>query len=188
MMEPSGIRLGCCDCTLIPLLTVLVIALGGWIMKRLTRYGAVIERVASEGANDTPLYARIIYNKDDVTAFWGAMDKDALAGERRFLLTDLVFPLWYGAAFAAAHVCLHGRTSTAVDVVPWLIPMFITVVADWTENVLHLWQFKRFRNGQDNAVSAGWIRVASIATDIKTLAFLGSVASIIALCHRSLPR
>lgn len=54
----------------------------------------------------------------------------------------------------------------------WILaPLAITVVADWTENLVHLEQLKRFMAHGRNALQENRLRLASTATRLK-LSFL----------------
>src|SRR5688572_1996639 len=79
---------------------------GAEIMTRLSGRARVVQRFAQlpEAADRKPLNQRLHYDKSAVERHWSALRSDprALAAEARFLEMDLVFPLVYGSAFAAA--------------------------------------------------------------------------------------
>ncbi|HXO29397.1 MAG TPA: hypothetical protein VOA80_18755 [Thermoanaerobaculia bacterium] len=52
--------------------------------------------------------------------------------------------------------------------------MAITVLADWTENLVQLAQLSRYSAGGAPALQAAWIRVASAATSLKLTFFSAS--------------
>jgi hypothetical protein len=53
-----------------------------------------------------------------------------------------------------------------------MAPVAITVLADWTENLVQLAQLGRYCSAQP--LQAGWIRVASAATSLKLSFFTAS--------------
>jgi hypothetical protein len=55
-----------------------------------------------------------------------------------------------------------------------LAPIFVLILADWTENLVQLGQLKRYLDGID--VQESWIKIASIATTIKMLFLYGTWA------------
>ena len=96
---------------------------------------------------------------------------------------DLVFPILYGTAFflsaLAARKILDGRLPAL-----WSSPMIsiaITVIADWTENVIQLGQLKRFMDPTNPGLQAMQIAVASTATTIKLVSFVLTIVLLIAL-------
>ena len=114
------------------------------------------------------------YNAQDVRKDWLKRD---LETERRVLRCDLLFPVFYGGAFAAS-VFLGADYLGWEPTILLAVPMLITIVADWTENSIHLLQIPRFEREEkkkkegrdpepDEELQEGWIRTASVATVIK---------------------
>lgn len=122
-----------------------------------------------------PLNQRVTgYRLPDVQRHWGALDREALTVERRFLELDLVFPLFYGlclgGALLVAWIAL-GRPFHAA----WLgLPVVVTVLADWTENTVALAQLRLYMEKGSAGLQPAWIQVASIATVLKLVFFTGA--------------
>jgi hypothetical protein len=144
------------------------------IMKKVTHHQEAEKRAcsASNPSDRKPLDQRFGYDAGAVDRYWGAID-GALPAEQHFLEVDLVFPFLYGGALAAS-LLLAWSTLSRPFSPAWLIaPVAITVLADWTENLVQLAQLRRYSAGGAHALQAGWIRVASAATSLK-LSFFGA--------------
>jgi hypothetical protein len=121
------------------------------------------------------------YDTTDVAQLWGVLDRRALDSERRFLQLDLLFPLFYGGAFLLALLRVRRDLDKAFSPV-WLIaPVAITVLADWTENLIHLAQLRSYVEQGNEGLQAGWIQIASAATIIKIVFFVGTLVLLIYL-------
>ena len=128
-----------------------------------------------------PLYSRIIgYDETEVRNHWNWLGADGREVERRFLLVDLAFPIAFGSGFLAGLFLAWGGAGRPFRVGWLVVPVMITVLADWTENLIQLVQLSRFSN--DVPLQVAWIRVASFATSTKLLFFIVSIALIIVLC------
>ena len=119
------------------------------------------------------------YNAAKAGIHWDELRKDpkGIPAARFLLAIDLVFPLVYGAAIAAALVIAWWGFGWKFHP-GWLIaPVAVVIVADWTENVLHLSQI------DSASLSASWIGVASIATQVKLIgaSILCPVVGVLAL-------
>jgi hypothetical protein len=131
------------------------------------------EKIQAE-KNQTGLGLRLTgYDLAAVKAYWAALKAgEALDAERRMLELDLVFPFFYGAAFASALLCAWVALGRPFQPVWIMAPVIINVVADWTENLIQLCQLKLFTSGA--ALQPGWIQIASGATMVKIFFFCGS--------------
>ena len=129
----------------------------------------------------TPLNFRISgYDKAGVRSYWTWLGSDGRIAERRFLLVDLAFPVAYGAGLLAGLFLAWAGAGRPFGM-GWLVaPVVITVLADWTENLVHLAQLSRFVAG--NPLQAAWIKVASVATSTKMLFFIVATVLILVLC------
>jgi len=155
---------------------------GVTVMKKVTRHQGAEERAcsAADPADRKPLDQRFGYDAEAVDRYWGTLD-GALSSEQHFLEVDLLFPFLYGGALAAslllAWVTLGRPFSPA-----WIMaPVALTVLADWTENLVQLAQLRRYSAGGAHALQAAWIRVASAATSLKLTFFSGSSLFLLAL-------
>jgi hypothetical protein len=121
------------------------------------------------------------YDTADVAQHWGVLDRRALASEHRFLQLDLLFPLFYGGAFLLALLRVRRDLGQAFSPA-WLIaPVAITALADWTENLIHLAQLRSYLEQGNEGLQAGWIQIASAATIIKIVFFVGTLVLLIYL-------
>jgi len=156
-------------------LPIAVFSGGVLLMKKVSLYQKVEEQAgtAPNSCDRKPLdQRRLGYDAGAVDRYWGALNKDARAAEQHFLEVDLVFPFLYGGALAAclllAWITLGRPFSPA-----WIMaPVALTMLADWTENLVQLAQLRRYCSAQP--LQAGWIRVASAATSLKLLFFTAS--------------
>lgn len=132
-----------------------------------------------------PLNSRITgYDTVDVSEYWHWLGTDGRATEKRFLQADLVFPILYGAGLLAGLLLASADGNRRLGK-GWLIaPVFITVLADWTENLVQLNQFSRYT--KNISLQTIWIQIASFATSIKLFFFIGSAILILVLCGRLL--
>jgi hypothetical protein len=136
---------------------------GAWLLNKLSGRKQVPER---------PINKRFRYGKREVVEYWRAFQD--LGTEKRFLELDLVFPLLYiGALAVSMGLAWMARENHPFHLAWIVIPLAVTLIADWTENLVHLDQLKRFRSGGPAALDAGWIRIASTATALK-LSFFGA--------------
>jgi hypothetical protein len=156
---------------------------GAWLMGLASDrayVGARLERNA-EPRDRTPLNQRLRYDDEDVRRHWDALDARARAAERRFLLLDLAFPVLYGGAFLASFA-IGARAAGIRGVPPWFIGVVaVTVLGDWVENVVHLAQLQHYTAGGGDALSAGAIGAASIATLVKLVCFTAASLTLVPL-------
>lgn len=111
------------------------------------------------------------YSVNEVLTVWQRLDTDAVKSEQCFLRSDLFFPVAYGTALFLG-LWLVWRVLGMLFAWFWLlIPVVLTVLADWTENVVHLQQLRRYIEQGQQGIQAHWIRIASAATIIKLWLF-----------------
>jgi len=135
---------------------------GGWIMDELS------------GRKEVPkprLNLRFHYDREAAETYWKAF-KD-IGTEQKFLEMDLIFPFLYVGALAAGLLMAWARLGRPFHPVWILLPLFIVLVADLTENLVQIGQLERHLAG--TGVQDDWIQVASTATALK-LSFLGASA------------
>jgi hypothetical protein len=122
-----------------------------------------------------PLNQRIAgYDLDEVSRYWGALDDNARTIEQRFLEMDLVFPFFYGAALASALLFAWAALGRPFHPVWLLSPIAITVLADWTENLVQLDQLRLYGESGKAGLQSAWIQIASAATIMKLVFFYGA--------------
>jgi hypothetical protein len=121
------------------------------------------------------------YNRADVHRHWAALDGQALMFQRHFLQLDLAFPILYG--FALAIPLLWNWKIIGEPFAPiWLLlPLFITILADWAENLIHLSQLQRYMEQGAAGLHSGWIQVASMATTVKLVLFVSTCLRLVGL-------
>ncbi|MBT3315009.1 MAG: hypothetical protein HN390_10390 [Anaerolineae bacterium] len=126
------------------------------------------------------------YNEADMMNFWEWLEVDGRDAERCFLLADLAFPFAYGAGLLTG-LFLAWTWANRPFANGWLMaPVAITVIADWTENLIQLGQLSRFT--ESVPMQDAWIQVASTATSIKLIFFVMTLILIIVLCCRVRPQ
>ena len=155
---------------------------GGALLKRLSGRAAVEARLATlPEEHRKPLNSRWHYDKPAVEQHWRALDREALAAETRFLEMDLVYPFAYGGAFFTALLigwAMLGRPFSPV----WLVvPVAVTVVADWVENLTMLSQIRAYTAGGAAALDGGRVAFASVATTVKLAGLVALVLFTIGL-------
>jgi hypothetical protein len=130
------------------------------------------------------LNLRFHYDRGDAEKYWNGF-KD-IGAEQRFLELDLVFPFLYAGALAAGLLMAWARLGRTFHPAWILVPLFIVLVADWTENLVQISQLKRHLAGI--GVQEGWIQVASAATALKLSLFYASWLALFVLVGRVLWR
>lgn len=178
------------DALIIVLLPFVVFIAGARLMAAWTGHEHVTARLQQHAAADdrTPLNQRFGYDVAAVARHWGALDGESFAAERQFLELDLVFPFFYGAAFAVSLLLGAGLVAPSMSRAWLIVLVAIVVSSDWTENLLQLGQLRQFVEGGAEALQESWIRVASVATVIKLISFAGATAVCIGLAAVALIR
>lgn len=114
---------------------------------------------------------RFHYNASDAEAYWTACEVPS--AERTFLELDLIFPCLYGGALAASLLFAWATLGRPFHA-GWIVaPVFLTLLTDWTENLIQLGQIERYLAPLRRPLEAGWIQAASLATALK-LSFFGA--------------
>lgn len=158
----------------VPILALPVIAFSGglWLMSQMSDREYVLQRLNESTLSSSekiPLNQRPAYDREAVARYLKAFDARALTAERKFLEMDLIFPFIYGGALAISLLLtwhLLGRPFSPL----WIIaPLALMALADWTENLIHLSQLKRFVLHGESALESSLIQIASLATCIKLL-------------------
>jgi hypothetical protein len=155
----------------------LAVFLGGiWVLLKLSNRDYVTQQLRQSAApeDQKPLQQRLGYDTDAVNRHWGALDNTALGLERRFLKLDLVFPFLYGAALSTSSLRAWATLGRPFRRVWLMAPVAVTVLADWTENLVQLGQLRHYTEGGEAGLQPGWIRIASAATILKMLFFVGA--------------
>jgi hypothetical protein len=147
---------------------------GAWMMGAISNRQEVQARLraVAKAEDQKPLNQRAWYDLADADRHWGALDSETRAAEQLFLELDLVFPFLYGAALATSLLLAWAALGRDFSPLWTVAPVIITVVADWTENLVQLGQLRAYARAGREALAAGWIQVASAATLVK-LAFFG---------------
>ena len=155
----------------------LAVFLGGIrIISKKSDRNYVTQRLRQSAApeDQKPLQQRLGYDAGAVNRHWGALDNTALRLERRFLELDLVFPFFYGAALSASSLMAWATLGRPFRPAWLMAPVAVTVLADWTENLVQLGQLRRYTEDGEAGLQPGWIQIASAATILKMLSFLGA--------------
>jgi hypothetical protein len=159
-------------------LPFLAFTVGSGIIRLLTGRQEVLDRLKYLPTGEqSHLNERIQgYKVPAVQRVWEALKADppVLNREHAALLLDLIFPVLYGAAFAASLLAAWRLLDRPFNVIWLLLPAVIYLLADWTENTVHLRYLRRYRQVGLEALQPGWVQVASRATTTKLIFFLGS--------------
>jgi hypothetical protein len=148
---------------------------GAWLLEKISGRQQVPQK---------PLNQRLGYDISAVQEYWGSFDDNGRRAEKRFLELDLVFPFLYGGTLATSLLMAWSSMVQAYPLTWILIPVAITLLADWTENFVHLKQLKRYASGGQGALQESWIRVASTATFLKLSFFAASWLILLCLIVR----
>ncbi len=164
------------------LLPFAVFAGGVYLIAKLSDRQYVTDRLEKLKDDKQPLGLRICgYNAGAVARHWGALDDKALGLERRSLEIDLLFPFFYGAAFAGVLLCAWAALGRPFQPAWLLAPVLIGVVADWIENLIQLSQLRIFTASHEAGLQPGWIQIASVATSLKLTLFFVSYFLVICM-------
>jgi hypothetical protein len=107
------------------------------------------------------------YSEQAATDYWTWLrNNDELIAERRFLVTDLFFPFFYAGTMLTSVMLAWNWLNHSFDPKWVVICIAILVLADWTENLVHLHQLGYFVRNE--SLHAAWVQVASSATIIKS--------------------
>lgn len=120
----------------------------------------------------TPLNLRLTgYDSHAVERHWAALNTEtSQTSERHFLQADLVLSVFYSAAFFVSLLLAWSLINKQFPLTWLILPLAITLLVDWIENIIHLWQLERFAHTGE--LQNQWIKIASIATSAKFLFFI----------------
>ncbi len=143
----------------------------------------VLKKDISSCKDCIPLYARFGgYSTDEVKLYWQALYPDAIKEEKRFLYLDLLFPLFYGSTLLTSILLAWIRLGKPLSLIWFILPVVITMLSDWAENLIQLQQINRFPSLQElENLETEWIRVASTATRFKLYLFVISCLLLIGM-------
>jgi hypothetical protein len=156
---------------------------GAWTIGQFVGREYVINQLGQKvkAEDQTPLNQRFTgYDLEEVDRHWSALDDRGRTIEQHFLKLDLVFPFLYGGALAGALLLLWAALERPFHFA-WLVsPVVITAFADWIENMVQLSQLQLYIEKGKSGLAVGWIQIASAATVVKLMFFLG--ASLLLVC------
>jgi hypothetical protein len=170
-------------------LPILVLAGGAVIMSILSGHDYVSRQLRenADPKDRTPLNMRFLgYDADAVARHWSVFDERAFQSERRFLQLDLAFPIFYGAALAVALWQAWSAAGASFSSVWIVLLVAVTMIADWSENLIHLSQLRLYMESGNTGLQPGWVQIASVATTVKLLFFTGALVLIIILAYERL--
>jgi hypothetical protein len=158
-------------------LPLLVFLVGSWATSAVSgrQTSAPVSGPADAAEGGKPLGQRPGYDVKAVAAYWKSLGDAGQRVEKRFLQLDLMFPFLYGGAFAAGLLVAWTHLGRPFHAGWFIVPVGITVVADWTENLVQIGQLTRYMKDGQGALQPGWVQVASAATFLKLVFGLGSV-------------
>jgi len=170
-----------------------VFAIGAeWQLRRTERTPEVRKRRREGGGGLNKRFAG--YDETAAHNYWTTLGEDGRLAEEQLLKLDLRFPFVYGGALLAglgAAWWLTGQRQDWVLVVTLAAgaAVLVTMVADRTENTIHLEQLARYRPDDPLTPQRERIRTASNATRIKLFSFIGAYVVLLgvgvtALCNQ----
>ena len=169
------------------LFPIFVFLVAGYAIKFITNRSVTIKNLP-DGVPKTLNMRPFGYDKTTFAKYYEALNEDGRKVEQLFLELDLIFPFVYGGALAAS--LLFGWIMLDRPFSPaWLlVPVATILVADWTENLIHLGQIGKFTGTAAPDISSLAVGVASIATMVKIWTIVISYSLLIWLCGRLLAK
>jgi hypothetical protein len=161
-----------------------VIWIGLSVMNKLSRHSDVTKQLQENAkpGDKKELNMRCRgYSRASVHRHWAALDRQALTFHRWFLQLDLAFPILYGFALAIPMLWNWEIIGEPFAPIWLLLPLFITILADWAENLIHLSQLQRYMEQGAAGLHSGWIKVASMATTVKLVLFVSTCLLLVGL-------
>ena len=144
---------------LLALPTVVFIG-GAYVMSKLSGSDYVMQQFPKDSKDGKGLGLRFFgYDLEAVSRRWSVLNEDARKFEQRGLEIDLVFPFLYGGALACSLLLAWAALGRPFQPVWLILPVAITVVADWTENLLQLSQLRLFNHRGTAGLQSGWIQI-----------------------------
>jgi hypothetical protein len=139
-------------------------------------------REATDPSDRKPLNRRLFgYNAKQIERYWAQFDNGGLALEQRRLEIDLLFPFFYGASLLGPLIFAWISIKRPFAPIFVVAPVSITIIADWTENIIQLNLLRQFQSPEGQLVDSMWANVASIATSTKLTFFVGSALFLLVL-------
>jgi hypothetical protein len=171
------------------LLPIVIFLLGGLFLNWCTNRNAITTKLreldqARRGSSEekrVTMDQRLSYDASTFGRYLSAVGPDLLPVEQRFLKGDLLFPLVYGGALLASLVILWNAMGRPFHAGWLVLPVGLTIAADWTENVIQLRQIDRFAKLGEAGLQPVWIQVASFATAAKFIFWVESYVFVLVL-------
>ena len=156
---------------------------GGWVLSHARgRVAAGNQPAQTEQDVPKPLNLRWCgYGADAAMEFWAKRGEVGRQAETRFLLLDLLFPLFYGGALAASLWWVWVTLGQPFHPAWIAAPLAMILTADWTENLIQLAQLRHYVSSNEGRIQGLWIQVSSCATIIKLWLTSGLYVSLIGL-------
>ncbi len=124
------------------------------------------------------------YGTEAAMEFWAKLGEVGRQAEKRFLLLDLVFPLFYGGALAASLWWIWVTLGRPFHPAWIVAPLAMILTADWMENLIQLTQLRRYVSSNEGRIQDLWIQISSCATIIKLWLTSGLYVSLAGLVVR----
>ena len=99
------------------------------------------------------------YNQTDAEHYWTWLGNAGRVAEQRFLTADLFFPFVYRGTMLTRLLLAWVWLERPFNSMCVMIPVAVTVLADWTENFVQLRELGHFVPGEPQQDS--WIQVAA---------------------------
>ncbi len=167
-------------------LPVAVLLGGSWVLSHMSgRACAGDLPTQTEQGVPKPLNLRWFgYGTEAAMEFWAKLGDAGRQAEKRFLLLDLVFPLFYGGALAASLWWIWVTLGRPFHPAWIVAPLAMILTADWTENLIQLAQLRHYVSSNEGRLQGLWIQISSCATIIKLWLTSGLYVSLVGLVVR----
>ena len=159
---------------------------GRWVLSPASGRAAVGQQPGQmEQGVPKPLNLRWFgYGTEAAMEFWTRLGEVGRQTETRFLLLNIVFPLFYGGALAASLWWVWMTLGRPFHPAWIAAPLAIILTADWTENLIQLAQLRHYVPSNEGRIQNLWIQVSSCATIIKLWLTSGLYVSLAGLVVR----
>ncbi len=124
------------------------------------------------------------YGTEAAREYWDWLSSVGRQAEIRFLLMDLVFPLFYGGALAASLWWVWVTVGRPFHPAWIVAPLAMVLTADWTENLIQVAQLRHYVLSSEGRIQNLWLQISSCATTIKLWLTLGLYVSLVGLVVR----
>ncbi|MBA2487120.1 MAG: hypothetical protein H0V35_13710 [Nitrospira sp.] len=133
---------------------------GSRILSQASGRAAVNQLTPGEQKAPRPLNLRWFgYGTETAKGYWSWLKCAGRQAEKRFLLLDLVFPLFHGGALATSLWWVWATFGRPFHPAWIVAPLAMILTADWTENLIHLAQLRHYVSSNEGRIQGLWIQI-----------------------------